>query len=234
MLNAIRYELLRLGTLRSTWLLLGGGLALQFVVASMYAGHTDMTARERFVYSFTGITLLLVTLFPTAVAVSAFGHEYRHRTITTTVLTLRSRGRILAAKVLTVIALAACAGVGVVAVTLLAGAMRGGIPSELWRVGQVLVAVVVYAVLCALVGLGVAAVTRNATIAMVAVIGFPTIVEVLLLIGTKVPERLLPFLAASKMVSPASGNVWTMPLPLLVLAVVFLGAGGVLLAQRDA
>jgi len=234
MLNALRYELVRLRSLRSTWVLLGSALVLQFVSAMAYAGHTDLTPRERFVYPFTGITLVLVSLLPTAVAVASFGHEYRYRTITTTMLTLPSRGRILAAKVLTVTAVAAATGAGLVAVTLLAGAIHGGIPSELWRVGQVLAAVVVYLVLSAMVGLGIAAVTRNATLAMIAVLAFPTVVEVILLLATEISERLLPFSAAANMVSPQSGNVWTMPLPLLVLAVALVGAGGVLLTRRDA
>ncbi len=234
MLNALRYEIVRLRSLRSTWVLLGCALALQFVVALEYAGHTDMTARERFVYPFTGLTLLLVSLFTTAVGVASFGHEYRYRTIATTMLTLPSRSRILAAKVLTVAAVAAAAGVGLVAVTLLAGALRGGIPSELWRVGQVLAAVVVYLMLSALVGLGIAALTRNATLAMIAVLGFPAIVETALLLGTEINERLLPFTSALKMVSPQAGNVWTMPLPLLVLMIALVGTGGVLLSRRDA
>jgi ABC-2 type transport system permease protein len=233
MLNALRYELIRVGTLRSTWFLLGGSLALQFVVASVYAGKSDLTGREMFVFSFTGMSLLLVTLLPTAVAVASFGHEYRYRTITTTVLTLRSPAKVLAAKVLTMAAVAASTGAGLIAVTVLVDVLHGKTP-EMWRVGQVLGAVVIFTTLSALVGLGVAAVTRNATIAVVTVLGFPTIIETLAVVSTSINERLLPFFSAMQLVKiQEDGDAWLLPLPLAALAVVLLGVGGVLLARRD-
>jgi ABC-2 type transport system permease protein len=233
--DALHYEWIRLRTLRSTWFLLGGALALQFVFASMYAGHDDLTPREKFVFPFTGITLTLVVLLPTAVAVASFGHEYRYRTITTTALTLRSPGKVLAAKVLTVVAAAASTGIGLIAVTLLADLLRGAVLSEMWRVGQVLFAVVLYTALSSLVGLGIAAVTRNATIAMVSAVGFPTIIETLLMLGLDVNERLLPFTSAMQMVKlQEEGNAWMLPLPLMVLALGLVATAGVLLTRRDA
>lgn len=231
MINAVHYELVRLRTLRSTWILFGAALAMQFVIGLKTASG-DNTPREAFVSSFSGIQLTLVTLCGTAIAVLAFGHEYGHRTITTTVLTLRSRSKILGAKALTVGGFAALTGVGMVAMTLLAEVIRGiGAPAETWRVFQVLFAVVGYSVLSALVGLAVAMLTRNGTIAMVTMIGVPAVVEPMLWLGRVVSESALPFMAAARTVTPQVAGASAFPL--IGLTIVLLGAGGVLLARRD-
>ncbi|GAB4583960.1 ABC transporter permease [Nocardia sp. IFM 10818] len=232
MYNAIRYELTRLATVRSTWVLLLTGLALQGLIAFGVSGKDDMTPREAFVACFSGLPLVLVTLCTTAVAVNAFGHEYRYGTITTTMLTLRRPGRVLAAKALTSGALAAVSGVAMVGLTLAIQGLRGGIPAETWRIAQVLGAVTLYTTLAALVGLGIAAVTRNATVAMVAAIGIPTVAEVGGMLAGLSP-KLMPFTSAAMLVRPYTGVAALMPLPLLGLAAGLLCAGGVLLARRD-
>ncbi|MFC9999742.1 ABC transporter permease [Nocardia sp. NPDC127526] len=232
MYNAIRYELTRLASVRSTWVLLLSGLALQGLIAFGVSGKDDMTPREAFVSAFSGLPLLLVTLCTTAVAVNAFGHEYRYGTIATTVLTLRRPGRIVAAKALTSGALAAVSGIAMVALTLAIQALRGGIPAETWRIAQVLGAVTLYSTLAALVGLGIAAVTRNATVAMAAAIGIPTVVEVGGMLAGLSP-KVMPFTSAAMLVRPYTGVAALMPLPLLGLAAGLLCIGGVLLARRD-
>ncbi|WP_067539118.1 ABC transporter permease [Nocardia crassostreae] len=232
MYNAIRYELTRLTTVRSTWVLLLSGLLLQGLIAFGFTTKDDMTPREQFVGAFGGLPLVLVTLCFTAIAVNSFGHEYRYRTITTTMLTLRRPGRVLAAKALTSAAVAAFGAVAMVSLTLAMQAVNGGVPSEIWRIAQALGAVTLYTVLAALVGLGIAAVTRNAVLAMVAAIGVPTVVEVgAMLLG--VSPKLMPFTSAAMLVRPYTGVAALMSLPLLGLAAGLLCIGGVLLARRD-
>lgn len=230
MYNAIRYEITRLTSLRSTWVLFGTGLALQAVIAYTYARHSDMTPSEQFVAS-SGL-LMLVTLCSTAIAVGAFGHEYRYRTMTTTMLTLRRPGRVLAAKAVTAGGVAALSGAGLVGITLMVQTFFAEPPAEIGRITQVLGAVVAYSTLAALVGLGIAAVTRNATFAMVAAIGIPTILESAAMLGGVSP-RLLPFTSAAQLLHPADGNVALMALPLLLVAGGLLATSGVLLARRD-
>lgn len=232
MYNAIRYELTRLSTVRSTWVLLGAGLLLQAAIAYGWAAKTDMTPREALVSSFSGLTLVLVTLFSTAVAVNSFGHEYRFGTITNTMLTLRRPGRVLAAKAITTGLVAALSGAAMVGVTLVVEAAVGSIPGEIWRIAQVSGAVMLFSVLAALVGLGIAAVTRNATMAMVAVIAVPTVVETAGMLAGVSP-KLMPFGAAAALVRPYDGNPALMVLPLLGLAAGLLAAASVLLARRD-
>ncbi|WP_067828707.1 ABC transporter permease [Nocardia inohanensis] len=232
MYNAIRYELTRLATVRSTWVLLGVGLALQGLIAYLSANRDYATPSEQFTASVTGLPLITATLFATAVAVNAFGHEYRYGTITTTMLTLRRPGRVLAAKASTVGGLAALYGIALVALTVLVQSLRSTLPAETAHIAQAFAYVPVYAMLAALAGLGVAAITRNATFAMVAAIAVPTVVETAGVLAGLSP-KLMPFLAAGQLAHPGAGNPVLLALPLLTLAAGLLGLGGALLARRD-
>jgi ABC-2 type transport system permease protein len=228
MLNALRYELIRMRTIRSTWILLAAAAAVQFVVAYMTAGHSDQTRLWRFVGSFN-TTLPLVLLFPMAIVVGAFGHEYRYRTITTTILTLRSRPVVMASKAVISALLAAVTGVLLVLVTLLAQVLRGGAPDDWARIGQVLAAVVVYGVLSFLVGLGLAALTRNATVAMIVMLAVPIVVEGLLSKWLK-EWWMAPFFSAASLVDAFK---WQSPLPLTALAALVAVGAGTALVRRD-
>ena len=230
MLDAVRYEFVRLRSLRSTWVLFGTGPVIQFLFAFIWATHTDMPLQTRFDNAFLGLFLVLAVLPAVAVGVAAFGHEYRYRTITTTTLTLRTPARILGAKAIVVALFGAVSGAALVAVTLLAEAVAGAPFTDGAVIAQALLGSVVFTVLSALVGLGVAAVTRNATVALVAMIGFPTIIETLLGLA-KVDPSVIPFASAAKLITT---DRWSSPLALLVLAAVFLAASWVTLRRRDA
>ncbi|AYF76730.1 hypothetical protein D7D52_26225 [Nocardia yunnanensis] len=232
MYNAIRYELTRLATVRSTWVLLALGLTLQGFIAYLSASRDYATPAEQFTASVHGLPLLLAALFATAVAVNAFGHEYRYGTITTTMLTVRRPGRVMAAKALTTGVLAALYGVALAGVTVLVQAAVSTVPNETSRLAYAFAGMPVYVTLAALAGLGVAAITRNATVAMVAAIGFPTVVETgAVLAGANL--RVMPFLAAGQAVQPGGGNAALLVLPLFALTAGLLTTGAVLHARRD-
>jgi hypothetical protein len=230
MLDAVRYEFVRLRSLRSTWVLLATGPVIQFLFALIWATHRDMTPRARFDNAFLGVFLVLAVLPAVAVGVAAFGHEYRFRTIVTTTLTLRTPVRILGAKAIVVALFGAISGVALVIATLLAEASAGALFTDGGVIGRAVVGAIVFAVLSCLLGLGIAAVSRNSVVALVAMIGFPTIIETLMALG-KVDPALIPFSSATKLITTGQ---WSSPLALLVLAVVFLAASWVTLQRRDA
>lgn len=230
MLDAVRYEFVRLRSLRSTWVLLAAGPLIQFPFAYIWATHADMPLQTRFDNAFLGLFLVLAVLPAVAVGVAAFGHEYRYRTIVTTTLTLRTPARVLGAKALVAALFGAVSGACLVLMTLLAEALAGAPFTDAGPITQALAGCVVFTVLSTLAGLGVAAVTRNATVALVAMIGFPTIIETLLLLA-HVDPALLPFSSAEKLVTTGA---WSSPLALLTLAAVFLAGGWVALRRRDA
>lgn len=231
-LDALRYEFVRVRSLRSTWLLLVIGPVVQFLIALTWAGHHDMTPAHRFTSSFIGFLLVLVALPCVAIAVGAFGQEYRFRTITTTTLTLRTPGRVLGAKAVVVGLLGAVSGLAMVAVTLLAETLVGGAPNDAGLIGQALAGAVLFTVLSCLTGLGVAQVSRNGTIALVTMIGFPAIVETALELA-KAPSWLLPFHDTALSLTTSDPDRWILVLPLLVVTVVLLGASWLGLRRRD-
>ncbi|HJP77786.1 MAG TPA: ABC transporter permease [Pseudonocardiaceae bacterium] len=233
MLDALRYEIIRFRSLRSTWILLFAGLAMQFLIALIWAGHHDMTTDARFGQSFLGLFLVLAVLPCIAVAVNAFGHEYRYRTIIPTTLTLRTPGRILGAKAVVAAAAGAASGAALVAVTLLAETLGDGGPADAGLVGRVLLGAVLFGVLCSLAGLGVAALSRNGTIALIVMVVFPTIIEIGLE-QAKVPASILPFWSAEVFLTSTGAGRWAQPLPLLIVVAVLLAASWLSLRRRDA
>ncbi|MFE3193017.1 ABC transporter permease [Nocardia sp. NPDC059240] len=232
MITAIRYELTRLATVRSTWTLLAVGLAVQGFIAYLSAGRAYATPTEQFAASVHGLPLMLAALFATAVAVNAFGHEYRYGTITTTMLTLRKPGRVMAAKAITAGGVAALYGVALAGITVLVQGLVSTLPTGTSHLAYAFAGMPVYVMLAALAGLGVAAITRNGTLAMVAAIGFPTVVETGGVLAG-VNAKLMPFLSAGQSVQPGSGNPLLLVLPLFALSAGLLALGAVLLARRD-
>ncbi|GAB2518607.1 ABC transporter permease [Nocardia heshunensis] len=232
MINAIRYELTRLATVRSTWTMLVLGLAVQGFIAYLSASRDYATPAEQFAASVHGLPLMLAALFATAVAVNAFGHEYRYGTITTTMLTLRRPGRVMAAKAITTGGVAALYGAALAGITVLVQGLVSTLPTGTSHLTYAFAGMPVYVMLAALAGLGVAAITRNGTLAMVAAIGFPTVVETGGVLAG-VNAKLMPFLSAGQSVQPGSGNPLLLVLPLFALSAGLLAVGAVRLARRD-
>ncbi|QUQ67907.1 ABC transporter permease [Kutzneria sp. CA-103260] len=230
MLDAIRYEFVRLRSLRSTWVLFATGPVIQFLFALIWATHRDMPLETRFDNAFTGVFLVLAVLPSIAVGVGAFGHEYRFRTIVTTTLTLRTPALILGAKAIVTALFGVASGVALIAATLLAEAAAGALFTDGAAIGHALLGTVVFTVLSCLLGLGIAAVSRNSVIALVAMIGFPTIIETLMLAG-HIDQSLIPFFSAARLITT---DKWSAPSALLALAVAFLAASWVTLRRRDA
>ncbi len=90
-------ELLKLSTTRTFAALTGAAVALSLLVVGLSAGltddFTDKEARDLFAANFTGLFILLL-------GVMGLAGEFRHRTISGTVLAAPDRVRLVAAKVI--------------------------------------------------------------------------------------------------------------------------------------
>ncbi len=97
MIALLRSELLKLRTTRTFFALTGSAVALSLLVviltATLNNGFSERDARELFLSDFTGLFILLL-------GVIGMAGEWRHRTITSTVLAAPVRARLLAAKTL--------------------------------------------------------------------------------------------------------------------------------------
>jgi ABC-2 type transport system permease protein len=148
----------------------------------------------------------------------AMGHEFRYRTIVTTLLVVPHRTQVLVAKALTVTGVSAAMavlslGCGLLVCLLMIDTSAAGIHS--WSVARGFLGFVGLVVGWGVVGLGITALIRSQMAAIVVLIGYATVVEPLLksiLTMSKVEMLLqlsnyLPFTAASAMIASDGGTL---------------------------
>lgn len=167
-------ELLKLRTVRTTWLLLGIGLLIEALFAGLYVGLVSLGEVGPIREVQTGTGLLMVMLL--VLGVLAITTEFRHGTASTTFLAAPRRYPVLAAKLGAVLAAGILAGLAYVALNgglalPLFSSREGNLP-PLGEIVSVYAGVVVsFALLCAF-GLGVGAIVRNQVGAIIAALAF--------------------------------------------------------------
>jgi ABC-2 type transport system permease protein len=184
MKDALRYEWMRLRTLRSTWWLTGLSLLIAGLLGLPALGLKGQLTIVDYGDLVTGGggAVFLVAILLSIIGVFAIGHEYRYGTIRPTLSALPRRSAVLAAKVLVV------AGY-VAVVTILSMVLRycvaliilghrlldlGLFPTPMARVWT---GALVYTVIFALVGFALAALFRSIPAAIVTVIVLPLVAE---------------------------------------------------------
>ncbi len=230
-LPALRYTWVGLRTLRSTWVLSGLVVVLQLCFA-LADGRTGLTGTQQFIKELSLMPLLTAVLIA-ALGVNTFGMEYRHRTITTTVLTLRSPAWIVAAKALVVAAVGAGTAGVAAAVDYLGVLTIGQTAPDSHRALAAAGATVLYVTLTGLVGLAVAGLTRNAVAALCIAVLWPAVVEPLLVAALRLDPRVVPFTAAKRLVEAGAAEHGYEALPLLALTALLLTGSALVLSRRD-
>ncbi|MFI5666296.1 ABC transporter permease subunit [Streptomyces sp. NPDC051704] len=231
--RALSYEWVALRSLRTPWVLCGAAVAGQ-VLVDLAVGRDGTSGLRQFAGGMVGVTLVGFVLMA-AFGVNALGGEYRHRTITRSVLTLGDRRWILLAKATLTCAVTASVGAVMVLVNALSVPMLGETSLPVTRAVALGGAAILYTVLCALVGLALAGVTRNSTLSIAVVTLWPVVLENLMVATTRFGRNLAPFgaAAAQAQAGDGSGPQWLPMLPLAVLTAVLLTAAGVLFSRRD-
>jgi ABC-2 type transport system permease protein len=194
----LRAELIKLGTTRTFAGLAGAAIAISVLITVLVAVLTEPTEDSVLVDVFSSD---LSAFFIFMLAVIGIGGEWRHRTITSSLLAAPDRLRFLAAKALAFAAAGAVLSVMVsVAVTIVGTAVvsaRGLPMPEAGELAALLGRNAIVATLVGALGVGLGALVRNQVVAVVGVLvlGFvvePTLISLVPEVGRFGPFSALP------------------------------------------
>jgi ABC-type transport system involved in multi-copper enzyme maturation permease subunit len=214
MSSALRFEWVRLRTLRSTYWLVGIGLlitaAVAFIIA--YATRNEPLDAEIAAQVLTGGAdfATFIPVFVAIIGIFSTGHEYRHGTIQPTLTAIPQRSRLLIAKIIMV---SLCAVVVValsLAINLAIGVIFWGeTPSFGAPLDEVIPGYFVLVVLYGICGLALAQLFRGVPSAIVVLLVTPLLVEGLISGLSLVPAldwlqpalKFLPFSAGARLLA---------------------------------
>lgn len=188
MTNALRFEWTRLRTLRSTYWLTGLALLLSAAVGGIIAWvmREDPIEGANAAAILTGGTefspLPFTAVFMGILGAFAFGHEYRHGTILSTLAAVPQRGALAAAKCIVVAAWSLALAVVSVAINWVVALVVAdqSLPLRGEPVGPSLLGYLGYVVLWGLLGLGLGSLLRNLPGTIVVLLVVPLVVEPLI------------------------------------------------------
>lgn len=190
MIDALRYEWVRLTTIRSTYWLIGLTLALYLVltmlvgisiddsnVGSLVDGRQTLAAMLT-VGASAGFAPLLMAYILGIIGVFSMGHEYRHGMIRATLTAVPNRFAVVGAKLVSIAAVAAVAAVLTMLVGMFSAVVVGlDVPIASMFTAELVLGVVVYTILFSWAGLAFAGLIRHQTAAVALLILFPTVIE---------------------------------------------------------
>lgn len=224
MSGVLRYEWVRISTVRSTWLLIilavlvSSGLALLVAWLAQMApadgGGPPRGANESAFSAFLPIAAAVLC----TIGAAAFGQEYRHGLIRITLATFPRRSRVYVAKVVMVVlvvALASVVAIAAIAVSeaigqVIAGAdfaLPGGIIGETGILG------IIYVVLFVLIAFAITALTRNQPLGIITPIVLAVLIEPIVGIIALAQnwtwiDWVLPFSGGAAALSTTGAEAW--------------------------
>ena len=253
-------ELLKLRTTRVWWGLLLTGILLAFLNSGLLAATAGLSlgngrpsppptdpAMLRSVYTGGFANGYIITL---CLGVLGMAGEYRHQTITPTLLAVPARGRLVVSKLVAYLLAGLAYGVVLVAVGAVLGAViltARGFPAGLGAPGvarSMLLAALGCAV-WAVFGLGVGTLITNQIVALLTAIGTAALAGPLLALALDAAKvgavaQYLPNQASAALVQGTNGGIeqqllpwWGGALVLLAYGVLFAVLGALLTTRRD-
>lgn len=186
MIAALRYEYLRLRTIRSTYWLLGSAMAFQLVMSVLLAIVARSTGEFEGDDTFdviatigasSGFAPLFIAYIIGVLGVFSFGHEYRHGMIRATLTAVPNRTHVFVAKVLSTVVISAIASIACILIALLMILLFGLEMPSLGGFVDMTLGTTAFTVLFSLSGLAFAAITRNQTAAIALLLLVPSLLE---------------------------------------------------------
>ncbi len=187
MIDALRYEYVRLRTIRSTYWLIGMALTFQIIMSTVIAWQLSRATNPpsgddgfdilATIGASTGFAPLFIAYIIGLLGVFSTGHEYRHGMIRATLTALPNRSHVFFAKVISTAIVSALAAIACVLVALVGLVAFGlDLPSghELFSMSA---GTATFTVLFSLSGLAFASLTRNQTAAVALLMLVPSVVE---------------------------------------------------------
>jgi ABC-2 type transport system permease protein len=238
----LRAELLKLRTTRTFAALVGSAVALSLLVvvltASIADGFDSEDVRDLFTADFTSLFILLL-------GVMGMAGEWRHRTITSTVLAAPDRVRLLAAKTIAYAVAGAVLSLIVTVTIMVVGSAilsaRGETTAEFADLLDVLWRNLTVAALLGALGVAIGALLRNQVVAIIGVLVFAFVLEPALVALAPDVGRYGPTSAAPNAIlgfdSDSNGDYLSSPAAGVAVLLAWIGAGSVagaaLLRGRD-
>lgn len=239
----LRAELLKIRSSRTTWVLLGCMAALTCVVVLLTLGSLegDELAGSRGIRRVLTIGGSLACYFTLAHGILGMTSEYRHGTLGQAFVAAPARWPVVVAKVIAHVAVGLAFGLVALGVTFAVG--LPGLAAEDSAVSYggslppgVVLGSLVSAALFAAIGVGLAALLRDQSLALGAGLGWTLLVDSLVngiepAVGRFLPAGTVPSLVRShtqEVLTPGVAAV-----VLLAYALAFVGAGALALRRRD-
>jgi ABC-2 type transport system permease protein len=213
MIDALRFEWVRIRTVRATYWLIAAALALNVAVAFLvaYVTRDDPLDPELVGAVATGGGPLspvpFAAVFLAVIGIFATGHEYRYGTVQPTLTTVPQRSTLLTAKLLVLgVTAVVVTAVSLLVNVLVALLVWGEVPGVM---SQALPGYLVLVLLWTMLGAALAQLFRGVPSALVVILAVPLIVEQLVISLSFVPAldwlapaiKFLPFTAGQQLVA---------------------------------
>jgi ABC-2 type transport system permease protein len=234
----LRAELLKLRTTRTFAALVGASLALSLLVVTLVSALSENLSEkdvhDLFTADFSGLFILLL-------GVMGMAGEWRHKTITGTVLAAPNRLRLIAAKTLSYAVAGAVLSLIVTLVIMALGTVilsaRGEVTLGLGDLADVLWRNLVVAALFGALGVCIGGLVRNQVVAIVGLLVFAFALEPAVLAATSDVGRFGPTTGAPNGIQQTSDSETLAPGIALLVMVGWVGAtfaaAAAVLQRRD-
>lgn len=210
MIPALRSEFKKILTIRSTYAISIFFLLLLGAITFYGQGYKTLPKDidSHLLAGTLTVTANIASIAGALIALLLMAHEYRYNTITYSLSSVNSRGKVLTAKILSVLSFVFIYSLVVAAIGLIltaAGVLAAGhnLPHQEINYLLFFAKSVFFCECYALVGLLIATLVRNMPAAIVILFIVPNTIESLLGLIIKHPEKWLPFLSLSHVVDPA-------------------------------